>query len=259
MKLKDTVHFDLPKKLLYVAILFALVLFSGNIAGVQLGRFFGNIRQMGVFMGYFLSPDWSFLSRTIDPLITTIQMAVVGTVFGCLVAIPMSFLATTVVTQSRLITAPIRVFMNIVRTVPTLLLAALFVAIFGIGEVTGIITLAVFSFGIITKLMYDLMETIDLSPLEAAEAVGANRTQVAVWAVVPQISHQIASYALYVFEINIRASMILGYVGAGGIGVVLNSALGLFRYDRVSVIILVIIAVIVVIDFISEYCRKRLL
>ncbi|MCL1948964.1 MAG: phosphonate ABC transporter, permease protein PhnE [Turicibacter sp.] len=258
MKLKDTIHRNLPGQLLILLLVVIAIAMSAHATGADFGLFIRNHRQMGIFMGYFMRPDWAFFSRIIDPMILTLRMAVVGTVLGSVTAIPLSFLATTIVTGNRAVTGIVRLLMNIIRTVPTLLLAALFVAIFGIGPVTGVLTLAVFSFGIMSKLMYDLIETIDLSPLEAAESVGANPVQIVVWSIVPQISHIVASYILYVFEINIRASTILGYVGAGGIGVVLNSALGLFRYDRVSVIILFILAVIFIVDGISEFFRRRL-
>jgi len=258
MKLKDTVHRNLVRNLLIFLLFVFLFGYSANLANVNFLNLFSNNRQAGAFIAQFLQPDWAFLPAIVNPLIQTIQMAVVGTVIGSLFAIPFSFLATTIVTRNVVITTICRFILSIIRTIPNLLLAALVVAFVGIGQVTGVITLSIFTFGVLSKLMYDLIETIDLSPIESAESVGANRTQIAFWTIVPQISHQIASYILYVFEINIRASTILGYVGAGGIGIVLNSSLGLFRYDRVAVIILVILVVILVIDFLGEYFRRKL-
>ena len=106
--------------------------------------------------------------------------------------------------------------MGLIRTIPNLLLAALFVAIFGIGEATGVLTIAVFTFGMVSQLMFQAIETIDFGPIEAAAAVGASKLQIAVWSVAPQVISQFASYTFYAFEVNVRASTVLGYVGAGG-------------------------------------------
>ena len=115
-----------------------------------------------------------------------------------------------------------------------------------------------FTFGIVGQLSYQSIEISDPGPVEAARSVGANRMQIATWSILPQIGQDIASYAMYAFEINIRASVILGYVGAGGVGVLLNSSLSLMRYDRVSLVILTVLVLVVIVDWVSEIIRKRL-
>lgn len=171
---------------------------------------------------------------------------------------PFAFLCTSNVTGNRVVAMVARVVMDIIRTIPTLLLAALVVAFMGIGQVSGIITIAVFTFGIVGQLIYQSIEISDPGPVEAARSVGANRMQIATWSILPQIGQDIASYAMYAFEINIRASVILGYVGAGGVGVLLNSSLSLMRYDRVSLVILTVLVLVVIVDWVSEIIRKRL-
>ncbi|MCA5013909.1 MULTISPECIES: phosphonate ABC transporter, permease protein PhnE [unclassified Enterococcus] len=258
MKLKDTIHRNLYKHLFILALVLICVYSSASVTGAQMADVFNNLDQMGLFLQRFLRPDWSYLPKLVEPMLKTIKMSVVGTTIGVIFAIPFAFLATTVVTRNFFFTTIIRFLMSIVRTIPNLLLAALFVAMFGIGEFTGVLTIAVFTFGMVSQLVYEAIETIDHGPIEAAESVGATKTQVAFWSIAPQITHQIASYSLYAFEVNIRASTILGYVGAGGIGVILNSSLSLMRYDRVSIIILSILVVVITIDWISEIIRKRL-
>ena len=139
------------------------------------------------------------------------------------------------------------------------MLAAVFVAIVGIGPVAGIITLSIFSFGMISKLFYEAIETIDEGPVEALTASGANKMQIIRYAIFPQVSSHFFSYLLYAFEINVRASTVLGYIGAGGIGIYLQRSLSQFRYDRTAIIVLVIFAVVLVIDTISNKLRERLL
>lgn len=258
MRIKDTVYFDWYKHLFILFLLVVCLAGSVWITGADFTQAFGNSGQMAVFFSRFLHPDFGYFPNVIDPMIKTLKMSVLGTSIGTLLAVPFAFLATTVVTRNRAITTVARSFMNIIRTIPNLLLAALLVAIIGIGEATGVITIAVFTFGMVSQLVFEAIETIDYGPIESAESVGANRLQIAAWSIAPQILSQIASYAFYALEINIRASTVLGYVGAGGIGVILNSSLALLKYEQVSVIILSILLVVAVVDALSEAVRRKL-
>lgn len=259
MKLKDTIHFDWYKKFFILILLLLITTLSISQTGVDLRLFFTNTNQMVLFFERFLNPDLSYFSNVLKPLIETIEMSIAGTFIGVAFALPFSFLATTVITENYFITSFFRLFLSIIRTIPTLLLGALLVAIFGIGPGTGVLTIAIFTFGMVSQLIFEAIESIDFSPIEAMQAVGANKLQIIFWAIIPQILVYIASYSLYAFEVNIRASLVLGYVGAGGIGVLLNTAMSLSRYDRVAVIIFIIFVVILVIDQLSEVVRRRLI
>lgn len=259
MKIRDTVHFAWYKKAFVMAIILVCLFSSIRMTRADFGQLISNIGQVQAFLKKLAHPDFGYLPRLVDPMIKTLKMSALGTALGVLFAIPFAFLATTVVTENVVITQIFRFFLNIIRTIPNLLLGALLVAIIGIGEATGVVTIAIFTFGVTSQLIFESIETIDLSPLEAARAVGANKLKTAVWTVWPQVSLSVLSYAFYAFELNVRASTVLGYVGAGGIGVKLNEALGLFRYERVSVIILFIFAVVVVVDTLSEAFRRRLM
>lgn len=256
---------DLPKgkskvKSLLWAILFVLIfLYSANLSEVKMGRLFANMGQMTVILKQMALPDWSYISIVIQPLLETIQMAIIGTTFGALVALPFSLLAARNIVKNPIVNSVLRFILNIVRTVPDLMLAAVFVAIVGIGPVAGVITLTVFSFGMISKLFYEAIETIDEGPVEALTASGANKMQIIRYAIFPQVSSHFFSYFLYCFEINVRASTVLGYIGAGGIGIYLQRSLSQFRYDRTAVIVIVIFLVVLVIDAISNKLRERLL
>lgn len=258
MKIRDTVHFQWYKTLFVVLILGVCLYSSIRYTQADFRQLAGNIGQVNAFLRKLANPDFKYLNRLVDPMVKTLKMSALGTVIGVLLAIPFAFLATTVVTENPIVTHIFRFLLNIIRTIPNLLLAALLVAIIGIGEATGVITIAIFTFGVTSQLIFETIETIDLSPLEAAKAVGANKLKIAVWAVWPQIASSVFSYTFYAFELNVRASTVLGYVGAGGIGVKLNEALGLFRYERVSIIIIFIFVVVVAVDTLSEAIRRRL-
>ena len=249
--LKDTVHRNLWKRLATVIVFVVCFLAAKDATETDFGEAIANMGQAADFFSNLLSPDWAYFAKVWMPLVQTIRMSVVGTSLGLLFGVPFAFLCTSNVTGNRVV-------MDIIRTIPTLLLAALVVAFMGIGQVSGIITIAVFTFGIVGQLIYQSIEISDPGPVEAARSVGANRMQIATWSILPQIGQDIASYAMYAFEINIRASVILGYVGAGGVGVLLNSSLSLMRYDRVSLVILTVLVLVVIVDWVSEIIRKRL-
>ena len=135
--------------------------------------------------------------------------------------------------------------------------SAIFVAVFGIGQIPGVLALFILTICVIAKLLYEALETIDPGPMEAMTAVGANKTKWIVFGVVPQILSTFFSYVLFAFEINIRASAVLGLVG-GGIGLFYDSTLGLFQYPKTAMIILFTLVIVVIIDYVSSKVREQL-
>lgn len=259
MKRKDTIHDHLFQNILWFLLIAALFIGSGLLIESDWTEVFENRNQALFFLTEFLKPEWEYLPRLIEPMIDTMLMSILGTVMGVLFAIPAAFLGTYVVTRNHIVTYIFRFIFSLIRTIPNLLLAALFVAIVGIGEFTGVLTIAVFTFGMVSQLIFGAIETIDEKSIEADESVGATRFQIAKNAVWPQVEHNIYGYALYAFEVNIRASAVLGYVGAGGIGVMLNTALSFGQFGRVSLIILLILLMIFITSWISGYIRKEVI
>lgn len=247
------------KNILWLVLFLLVLILSGSITGVDLHRFFENADQMNVILIKMLRPDWSYSTIIVEPLLQTIQMAIVGTTFGALIALPFSLLAARNILTIPWLSGIFRFLLNIVRTIPDLMLAALFVAVVGIGPVAGVISISIFSFGMITKLFYESIETIDAGPIEAVTASGGSKLAIIRYAVLPQVTSHFLSYLLYAFEINVRASTILGYIGAGGIGVFLQRSLSQFRYDQTAIIVLAIFIVVLLIDTISNRVRERLL
>jgi phosphonate transport system permease protein len=258
MKIKDTVHFQWYRHAFVLIVIALCFAGSATATNASLTQFITNSDQILAFLKKLANPEFSYLPKLAGPMLKTLKMSALGTMLGLFFAVPLSFLATTVATKNRSLTNIIRFILNVIRTIPNLLLAAILVAVVGIGEATGVLTIAIFTLGMLSQLLYETIETIDYAPIEAAESVGANKIQIAVWSIWPQIINNVASYFFYAFELNVRASTVLGYVGAGGIGVTLSSALGLFRYDRVSIIIICIFLVVLIVDTISEAIRRRL-
>lgn len=254
----------LPKKpfpfvnMIWMIAIIIAFLYSAVVSEVDLHQLFTNGYQMESIISMLFHPDWSYLKYVVDPIMETVQMAILGTTFGAILALPISFLAANNIIKNSVIRGVCRFILNIVRTIPDLLLGSLFVAVVGIGPMAGVAALAVFSFGMISKLFYETIETIDNGPIEAIRAVGGSTFDVVRYAVFPQISSQLLSYTLYTFEINVRASSVLGYMGAGGIGVLLQRSLSMFRYDQTAVIVIAIFIVVFIIDFVNNKVRERL-
>lgn len=206
-----------------------------------------------------IPPDWQYFQKIIEPLLETIRMAIIGTTFGAIIAIPLAIFCASNIVQSAYIFYPFRMILNLIRTIPDLLLASIFVAIFGIGSLPGIIALTIFSIGLIAKLLYESIESIDSGPLEGMTAAGANKIQWIFFGVVPQVTASFTSYVLYTFEVNIRAAAILGLVGAGGIGEYYDRTLNFLQYDRASSIIILTLIVVLFIDYCSTKLREKLL
>ena len=176
-------------------------------------------------------PDWSYFQVITTAMLDTIRMAIIGTTLGAILAIPLALFAASNVFTNTFLYSLARMILNLIRTIPDLLLAAIFVAIFGIGPLPGILALT-FSIGLVAKLLYESIESIDPYPLEAMTAVGANKVQWIVYGVIPQVKAHFVSYVLYTFEVNVRAAAVLGLVGAGGIGLYYDRTLGFYNINK---------------------------
>ncbi|MBD1371482.1 phosphonate ABC transporter, permease protein PhnE [Hazenella sp. IB182357] len=247
------------KSTLTTLLLFLLIWGSAYKTDSTFEELFTGIPEIISLLREMIPPDWAYFSYITPEVLITIQMALLGATFGAILAIPLSLLASSNIFVSPWIYQTARFILNFLRTIPDLLLAAIFVAIFGLGLIPGVLALTIFSLGIIAKLMYEFIETIDPGPLEAMTAVGANKIQWIAFGVIPQIAAQFAAYFLYTFEINIRAAAILGLVGAGGIGLYLDETLNFLEYQKTTSIILYTLVVIMVIDYITKKIREKLL
>ena len=246
------------KTSLTLFLVIALVVWSFLYTGFSFSDLMVGIPQIGSFFGQMVPPDWSYLNTITKPMLDTIRMAIVGTFLGSIVSIPVALLCASNIVKTKWITIPSRFILNIVRTIPDLLLAAVFVAVFGIGQIPGVLALFILTICVIAKLFYESLETIDPGPMEAMTAVGANKTKWIMFGVVPQTMSTFLSYVLFAFEINIRASAVLGLVGAGGIGLFYDSTLGLFQYPKTAMIILFTLVIVVIIYYVSSKVREKL-
>ena len=203
-------------------------------------------------------PDWNFFPKVIEPLLDTIKMSILGTVIGCAIALPVSILASSNINHNIPTVSFFRFILALIRTLPTLVIALVCALFFSLGTFSGTVAIAVFTFGVVSKMLYESIETIDMKPFEAMEALGANKFQAFWSACVPQILPVYLSHSLYCFEMNIRASAILGYVGAGGLGITINERIGWRDYNSLGMVLLTLFVVVSFIEFFSAYLRNKL-
>ncbi|WP_284141745.1 MULTISPECIES: phosphonate ABC transporter, permease protein PhnE [unclassified Virgibacillus] len=221
---------------------------------------FGNaLSDMWRVMEKFFPPNFQVVGAIWPAMATTIQMAIIATTVAAILTVPLALLSAQNVTTFKPLYYVTRTFLNILRTIPDLVLAVIFVGLFGIGVFPGILALIIFSLGILAKLISETIEAVDMNPLEAMRASGANTLQMIFYGLVPQVLPQFTSFVLYVFEINIRASVVLGLVGAGGIGLVLDQQLGFYNYPNAMTIIIVIFVVVIAIEYVSNKIREALI
>lgn len=205
-----------------------------------------------------LRPDLSILPRTWDPLLETLQMAVVGAAISAALAVPLSLWAARPTNPNAPARQAVRFVLNVIRAVPDLVYATILVAMVGVGALPGIITLVLFDVGIVVKLVSEAIDSADASYMEAGRAAGGTQTQINALTALPQTWPVFASQVLYSLELNVRISAILGIVGAGGLGRLIDEVRGFYRYDALSTIILEILVVVVAIEIVSNVLRKRL-
>ena len=243
---------------LILIMLFIVLFWAFKMTGFSFATVFSRINELFVILGKIFHPKWSFFGKVISPLIDTIQMSVLGTVIGCAAALPFAVLASSNIIHNRVVVSVIRFILALVRTVPTLIIALVCALIFSLGTFAGTLAIAIFTFGVVAKMLYESIETIDMGPFEAMEALGANKFQAFWSACIPQILPVYLSHSLYCFEMNVRASAILGYVGAGGLGITINERIGWRDYNGLGMVLLALFVVVVAIEFFSEYLRKKL-
>ena len=167
-------------------------------------------------------------------------------------------MASANINRSGTAVAALRVLLNVVRTLPTLVIASICALIFGLGTFAGTVAITVFTFGIVAKMLYESIETIDMGAFEAMEALGASRFQAFWSACFPQILPTYLSHSLYSFEINIRAASILGYVGAGGLGILINERIGWRDYEGLGTVLIALFVVVLIIENLSQFLRRKL-
>ncbi|GIG55513.1 phosphonate ABC transporter, permease protein PhnE [Demequina activiva] len=235
----------------------AFTWWAGHSLGFSLRPLVENWSNGWVVIEQFLSPNWPFIWRVWDAWVETIAISIVASAVGVSLGLLFAFLASRVTNRSAWGFRATRWFLSVLRSLPDIAYVLIFVALVGVGSLAGILALILFNIGIAAKLTSETIDAVDTGPLEAADASGAGTAARARWAVMPQILPNYLSYCLYIFELNIRASVVIGIAGGGGIGSVINVQFSRFEYENVAAIVVALFVVVLLIDQLSQYLRRR--
>lgn len=242
------------------AVAIAFTILTARRVGFSLDGIIEDLQRPNPVFDGLLDTAWGemFSARSRRAFLETLQLAVLGTTAGVITALPLALWSTEVGNPYVVPRVILRSFNNVVRAIPDLLWAGLFVLGVGIGALPGLLALYFFSLAVMVKLTADTLDGIDMGPVEAANATGASHTQMLRTAVVPQILPAFSSYALYDLELNLRASAVLGLVGAGGIGQRIDFFRNRGQWDKVWGLVVMFFLVVFVVERISVSVRRRL-
>jgi phosphonate transport system permease protein len=217
-------------------------------------------RQAADIGSRMVPPAWSYMEKLWWPLWDTLNIATLGTVMGVIIAVPVAFMAARNTTPSLYIARPIALLIIVSsRSINSLIWALLLVSIIGPGVLAGIVAIGLRSIGFVAKLLYEAIEEIDETQVEAVTATGASGAQVINYAIVPQVLPAFAGISVFRWDINIRESTILGLVGAGGIGLQLQASLNVLAWSQVTMIFIVILATVVLSEWVSAKVRHAII
>jgi phosphonate transport system permease protein len=203
------------------------------------------VHGLADIIGRAMPPDWSQAPQILWPALQTIDLAIFGAVFGVLMAAPLAVLAASNVTPARSLYYIARAVIALTRAVPDLVWALLFVTAVGLGPFPGALALSVHSIGMLGRLLGEVIEDMDFGPVEALTMTGASRLQVFTHAVVPGALPSLLGISLYRFDENLRSSLVVGFVGAGGLGFQLLTSMNLFQYQTVSLLLITTFALVI--------------
>lgn len=244
----------------YATILIGVVVFLASaryISGQTIWFFVVDAPQQALdFASRMFPPDWAYFGRALASLWDTVNIAVFGTLIGVVFSIPLAVLIAKNTTPHIIIRSVGLVLTAASRSVTSLIWALLLVQVVGPGLLAGIVAVGIRSVGMITKIMYESIEEIDYTPIEAMKSTGASEAQVFLYGYVPQLMSAFAGISVYRWEINIRESTVIGIVGGGGIGFLLNSSINLLQWDRVTVILVTVLASVFIAEWISIKVRE---
>ncbi len=252
-----------PRVIRWVAAVVIVVPFVWAALGLEISpdRIWDALRPGGTvwsLLAAMFPPDWAKTGRTMDKILESVYVAWVGTIIGAAFSFPLAFMAATNMAP-RWVATPVRSLLSAIRAFPELVLAIMLIPAFGLGPFPGALAIGIHSIGTLGKLSSEVIEGIDAGPLEAIQAAGGTTTATIKFGVLPQAMPNIIAYWIYRFEINIRASAVLGVIGAGGVGNELVQRLQRREMPAAGTVLLLTIVTVLAIDTVSGAVRRRII
>lgn len=216
------------------------------------------VRMFPLKWDFLPMPNWGYWPMMSKAMFDTVSMSLLGSVFGCLAALPVSFYLSNNFKLNRTYMVTHRFLLSLLRTLPTLVYACFIKMVLGIGTLSGTIAISIFSYTICVKMMYEYIETLDMGAYEALESTGATRPKCMWSAMWPQVKGFYLSTVLYCFESNVKSAAILGYVGAGGIGLNIDGQLTMRKYANLGLVLLCMTVTIIILEVVARAARRKL-
>ncbi|MEG2001764.1 MAG: phosphonate ABC transporter, permease protein PhnE [Clostridia bacterium] len=242
-----------------IAVMLVATLISVQMTGFKFSTLITNGSKFFTIIINMFPIATDYMPSIWTPLFETIKMSVIGSFLGAVLAVPFAMIAASNIVKNKIIINASRIFLGITRTLPTLVVALIATYIFGLGSFAGTVAITVFTFAYIGKLLYEQIETVNMGAYEAMEAMGTTKLRSFINGVVPQVMPGYIANCLFCFEGNIRYAAILGYVGAGGLGMILNENIGWREYQNVGMILVTLFITVAVIEVVSHQIRKKLM
>ncbi len=247
-------------RIIITSVITILVLWSALGINISLARIAGAPADVWAIVSQMIPPnmEWDYIKDVLGKVMESVYIAWIGTMIGAAISLPLAF-AAAANTSPRLIQIPVRVLFSAIRAFPELILAIIFLAVVGLGPWAGALAIGLHSVGTLGKLSTEAIESLDGGPMEAVDSAGGAWISKMRWGVVPQAMPIVLAHWLFRFEINIRASAVLGLIGAGGVGSELVGRLSFREFDKAGTVLIITAIVVIAIDTLSAAVRRRLI
>ncbi|RBW69600.1 phosphonate ABC transporter, permease protein PhnE [Bacillus taeanensis] len=239
-------------------LLASAVYYSMKLTEFDLSKF-KDFKNMIEFLSEWFPMNFDALPKMLEDSFETLAMAFLGSFFGLLIALPISFVAARNTSPSKLLFQLSRVSLSFVRSIPEIVFGLVLLTALGLGPFPAVLAIMFHNIGVLGKLISELVEASDPGPQEAMRAVGAKSWLASLFSIIPQIWPNVLSHYFYRFEVAIRTSLILGFIGGGGIGQRLFNDFKTFQYSSVSLDVLIIMIIVVMVDFFGSYVRNKVI
>ncbi|MFC2949891.1 phosphonate ABC transporter, permease protein PhnE [Virgibacillus sediminis] len=246
------------KNIITLILLSLLIYFSMKLTEFDLSKF-KDFDNMIHFLAQWFPMDFSRLPDLMKEAAETLAMAFLGSILGLIIALPLSFMAAKNTAPSKPIFHFSRVALSFVRSLPEIVIGLVLLTTLGLGPFPAVLAIMFHNIGVLGKLVSELIEAADPGPQEAMKAVGAGNGIAYLFSILPQIWPNVLSQFFYRFEVAIRTSLILGFIGGGGIGQVLFNDFKTFQYSSVALDVLIIMVMVIIVDFLGSYTRNRII
>ena len=220
----------------------------------------GNLKVIGNFLAGFLPPETGaeFLGYLGKATLETLAIATAGMALAGLIAVPLAYLASAAGRETRTLNPLTRSLLTLLRGIPELVWALLFVRVFGLGPAAGVLALGLTYGGMLAKVYAEIVESVDAAPANALRHSGANRPLAILYGLIPQAARELASYTVYRWECAVRASVVMGFVGAGGLGQLMDQSMKMLNGGEAASILMTFLVLVLAADALSEFLRRRL-